>query len=689
MPWAKENLEPEPLLTREWLVANGIGGYASGTVGGACTRRFHGYLVAALPSPIGRVLMLNHLAEEVRLPDGRVAHLGGDELEGGIELHGMKALVEFRLETGLPVWRYQVDGIVFEKTLVMPHRQNTVFVLYRLLEGPARVRLRVRPSMHFRPHEARVDRPLGEPYAVTARADLYEIRGDPSLPPLRLAARGEGASFVLQRGSYRDIVYRVEARRGYDSRGTLWSPGYFRAELRRDLAVSLLASTEDWDTALAMDAEQAHAAEVGRRGRLLGAAQPEARSGFGAELVLAADQFIITPGSRPAETARAHAAGDEVRTVIAGYPWFTDWGRDTMISLEGLTLATGRREEAGYLVRTFSHYVREGLIPNLFPESGREALYHAADATLWYFHAIDRYLAATGDRRTLRVVLPVLFEIMERHSRGTRFGIGMDPEDGLLRQGVEQFPLTWMDARVDGWVVTPRRGKTVEVNALWYNALRLMERWARDEDRDEPARVYGQRAELVRASFNRRFWCAEAGCLYDVVDGEKGDDPAVRPNQLLAFSLPHEVLEPSRWSSVLDTVERELVTPYGLRSLARAHPDYRERYDGDLRSRDAAYHQGTVWAWLIGPFIDAWLKVHPDRPEQARKYLGAFGGHLGEACMGTISEIFDAEEPFTPRGCVAQAWSVAEALRAWVKTAPRPVTVSSPSERRSEGQPSL
>jgi predicted glycogen debranching enzyme len=357
-----------------------------------------------------------------------------------------------------------------------------------------------------------------------------------------------------------------------------------------------------------------------------------------------------------------------VRSVIAGYHWFTDWGRDTMISLEGLALTTGRHAEAGYILRTFARYVRDGLIPNFFPDGKTEGVYHTADATLWFFHALDRYLGYTGDHATLARLLPTLLEIVEHHTRGTRFGIGVDPRDGLLRQGQQGYQLTWMDAKVGDWVVTPRRGKAVEINALWYNALRLLEAWVRDERDGEEARPLAEQAERVQASFNARFWIAEQGYLYDVVDGEGGDDPSCRPNQLLAISLRHPVLDPEHWNSVLAVVERRLLTPVGLRSLAPGHPDYKPRYFGDLRARDAAYHQGTVWAWLIGPFLDAWLKVHPEDRAGARRRLEGFVPHLGEACVGSISEVFDAEPPFTPRGCIAQAWSVAEVLRCWVKT---------------------
>jgi predicted glycogen debranching enzyme len=366
--------------------------------------------------------------------------------------------------------------------------------------------------------------------------------------------------------------------------------------------------------------------------------------------------------------ARAHAYGDEVRTVIAGYHWFTDWGRDTMISLEGLTLTTGRHVEAGYILRTFAHYVRDGLIPNMFPEREHEGLYHTADATMWFFHAMQRYIDYTHDRLTLSLLYPTLKGIIANHVRGTRFGIRMDERDGLLTQGADGYQLTWMDAKVDDWVVTPRRGKAVEINALWFNALKLMERWAADHG--DMSADYRDLSERVRRSFNERFWHPEAGYLYDIVDvdGFQGlVDPKCRPNQVLAISLPNPVLIRERWPSVLNAVRDRLLTPVGLRSLAPGDADYKARYFGDLRARDAAYHQGTVWGWLVGPFVDAWLKVHPDDIEGARRTIDGFIPHLDDGCIGSISEVFDAEEPFTQRGCIAQAWSVAEVLRVWVK----------------------
>ncbi len=672
MPWAGvKTTGSEPLLTSEWLVTNGLGGFASGTVGGVASRRYHGLLIAALPAPLGRWVMLNHLTELVRLSDGTTALLGGEERVGGVlDLPGASYLTEFRLHMGLPIWHYEVGAVVIEKQILLPHGQNTVHICYRILEGTERVRLKLRPSLHFRPHEAAVDEKPAESCTVAVNHHRYEITAEgTALPPLRLYLHSEGPAFTLESKYFPNMLYRVEESRGYAAKGGLWSPGYFRGSLVPGHNVTLTASTESWETILALEPDQALAAECERRRRLFAAAHPAVQTGPAQELVLAADQFIITPAGRVEDSARAKAAGDEVRTVIAGYHWFTDWGRDTMISLPGLTLTTGRTLEAGYILRTFAYYIRDGLIPNMFPEGERQGLYHTADATLWYFQAINHYLDATGDRETLRLLLPKLQDIVEHHLRGTRFGIGVDPNDGLLRQGEQGYQLTWMDAKVGDWVVTPRRGKAVEINALWYNALRLLEGWLKEEGNEAAAKPVGGHADRARRSFNERFWNPAVGYLNDIVDGEKGDDPACRPNQIFAISLSHPVLDEARWPAILEIIKQRLLTPVGLRSLAPNHPDYKAKYYGDLRARDAAYHQGTVWAWLIGPFVDAWLKVHPHDQAGARKFLLGFVGHLGEAGIGSISEVFDAEEPFTPRGCIAQAWSVAEVLRCWAKTA--------------------
>jgi predicted glycogen debranching enzyme len=668
MPWpCKHDQTPEAEMNCEWLVTNGLGGYASGTLSGVITRRYHGYLVAALPAPFGRVMMLNDLSERVEFADGRAIQLTGESAGDHLS--------EFRLEAGSPVWRYEAADIALEKRLVLPHGQNTAFVNYSLLSGEQGVRLVLRPSIHFRPHETPVSAKLDSAYLLTVGDERYEVSDGSELPPLRLILEGENAALTVDRLRIERVTYKLEEQRGYPAVGDLWSPGFFHADLKKECDATLVVSSESWENMRALNPAAAVQSETERKRRLLSIASSQLAKDRGdfieqhptaAELVWAADQFIITPAGRTEDATRARAVGDEVRTVIAGYHWFTDWGRDTMISLEGLTLTTGRFSEAAWILRTFSHYIRDGLIPNLFPERQVEGLYHTADATLWFFHAIDRYTTTSRDRSVLQMVLPKLMDIFEWHVRGTAFGIGVDPKDGLLTQGAEGYALTWMDAKVDGWVVTPRRGKAVEINGLWYNALKLLAGWLSEEgSQDESVRV-SEYAEKARASFNARFWYEEGQHLYDVIDGPGGDDSACRPNQLLSFSLKYPILDQSRWEPVLRVAQNKLLTPVGLRSLSPDHKDYKAKYYGDLRSRDAAYHQGTVWAWLIGPFIDAWLKVHPGDFEGAGQFLSGFRPHLREACIGSISEIFDADPPFTSRGCIAQAWSVAEVLRCWL-----------------------
>jgi predicted glycogen debranching enzyme len=668
MNWAKES-DKETLLAREWLVTNGLGGYASGTVAGASTRRYHGLLIAAVSTAHGRMMMFNHLAETLHLPDGTQVLIGSEErARRDFDVHGAAHLNEFRLEDGMPVWQYEMRGTILEKRVLMPYMQNTVHIMYRIVSGDGPVRLDLRPSLHFRPHGDPVETPHVHPYTLFIRGNRYEVSGEANT--LRFFLYGEKAALTADGGAFREVFYREEAERGYGSRGRLWSPGHFTAMLSKDKPTTLVASTEEWAQMLVLKPEEAYAAECERCQSLLNSANPAARDGMGRDLVIAADQFLITPVGRTEHETRVQARGQQAHTVIAGYYWFTDWGRDTMISLEGLTLDTGRYQEAGWIIGLFADYIRDGLIPNLFPEGGSQGLYNTADATLWFFHALERYTRITGDKDLLRLLFPKLVGVIQHHVHGTRFNIGVDPADGLLRQGAEGYQLTWMDAKVDGWVVTPRRGKAVEINALWYNALCLMAQWAHEAGKEDVAREMVQRAEKARVSFNKRFWYAEGGYLYDVVDGEHGDDPSCRPNQIFSFSLPHPILDRVRWEPVLNVVKDRLLTPVGLRSLAPGHPDYKSKYFGDLRSRDAAYHQGTVWAWLIGPFIDAWLAVYPGDIQRARKFLDGFENAMNEACLGSISEVFDAESPFTPRGCIAQAWSVAEVLRCWIKTHP-------------------
>jgi predicted glycogen debranching enzyme len=663
--------DDNPETPREWLVTNGLGGYASGTVAGGVTRRYHGLLVAALPAPIGRVIFANHIQTLVVLPSGEMVSLE-PTFAGQPSRPDMAAaeLVEFRLELGLPVWRYESHGVVVEKRLVMPHRQNTTHVTYAVIGmNEEHVRIEIRLFMHIRHYDSAPKTSLPGPYVLTATDGRFEVTAADNLPPVRLLVKGPRSVLTLDATEHTS-GYVEELRRGYSHEGTVWTPGYFSFDLRRDASqATLVVSTESWETIAALAPDAALGAEQQRRRQVIARAPHVVRSGLAAELVLAADQFLITPATRAEDAARAQAIGSEPRTVIAGYHWFTDWGRDTMISLDGLTLQTGRVEEAALILQTFASYVKDGLIPNMFPDVESQGLYHTADASLWFFHAVDRYLTVSGDVALRRALLPTLRDVIEHHLRGTRFGIGVDPADGLLRQGAPGYQLTWMDAKVDDWVVTPRRGKAVEINALFYNALRLLEEWVRIEHGDAEAAPLARCAERTFAAFNERFWFDAGSYLFDLIDGEKGNDSACRPNQILAIALRYPVLAPAKWHRVLEVVRDRLLTRYGLRTLSRDHSDYQPRYYGDLRARDAAYHQGTVWPWLIGPFVDAWLRVAPEERATVHRTILAFDAHLNQAGVGTISEIFDAEPPYVPRGCIAQAWSVAEVLRVLAMTA--------------------
>ena len=605
----------DPHLTQEWLVTNGLGGYASGTVLGPITRRYHGLLIAALPNPFGRFMMLHGISERFRMAGKDVQFAGPRDFVGEGAAPPL-APVEFRLEYGLPVWVYDLWGCRIEKRVLMPFKQNTVYIQYRHVAGSGTIRLGLRPGIHFRNHDATVSSETGAEYMLSLTGSRIEISAGSERPVLRMNTTPQ-AGFTYEPKTV-TTDYLFERRRGYPSEGSLWSPGYFRSDLTPGSAVVLKGSTEPWEIIEALTYEEALATETSRRQCVIQNAELNSGDRVLDELVIAADQFLITPIGRREDIVRAHASGDEPLTVIAGYHWFTDWGRDTMISLEGLTLTVKRYKEAGWILRTFAQYVCDGLIPNLFPEGEKQGLYHTADASLWFFHAIARYLDATGDRATLRVILPKLHEIANAHIRGTRFGIHVDPQDGLLVQGAEGYQLTWMDAKVDDWVVTPRRGKAVEINALWYNALCLLSEWAAQEDEHGQSQVYRGYASRARESFNHRFWNPQKGYLFDVVDGESGggkpgNDDACRPNQLFAISLENPVLDEVHWHEIVDAATRFLLTPVGLRSLAPSEPEYKPRYDGDLRARDAAYHQGSVWAWLIGPYIDALARTYPER----------------------------------------------------------------------------
>lgn len=657
------------LIYGETLVTNGLGGYSSTAICGATTRKYHGILVSAFPV-LGRTVMLNYIEESVKLPNGKSYPLSIQEnTNEKINFKGF-SLKEFKLENGLPCWIYEIDGVKIEKKIFMVHQQNTVHLSYRQIDGNHPLELSLRPYFHIRHHESSVTTPGIFLQECNETGGLYEFKNS-DLPPMYIGFN-ESCKYTEETKTLKNILYRIEAERGYDSAGDLSSPGYCTSVLEPNKEIFFTASTETLEDLKAISIPEAYVAEFLRREALLVNAfkiTPQAESfHYTKELILAADQFIIVPVSRTADKAWAHAIGGDPRTIIAGYHWFTDWGRDTMISLEGLTLNTGRTHEADYILRTFAHHFRNGLIPNMFPDGKEEGTYITADATLWFFHALDRYYHYTKDQTIITDLLPKLLESIHFHIKGTDYGIHIDPKDGLLIQGCKHSALTWMDAKVGDFIVTPRRGKAVEINALWYNALQIAMEWLVKYDPNNPdLGLFQEMAAKCYESFNVKFWNEKDKCLYDIVEGENGNDDSCRPNQLFSISLKHPVLKEEYREPVIKTVREKLVTQYGLRTLSKESPNYKVFYHGNLFHRDSAYHQGTIWPWLIGPFIDAWLRVYPDKIGEAYGFLQDFNKHTSEGCLGTISEIFDAEKPFTHRGCIAQAWSVAEVFRSLCK----------------------
>ncbi len=635
---------------REWLVTNGLGGYASGTVAGVLTRRYHGLLVAALQPPVGRTLLLTKLDETVKCGGQRFPLFANCWRRDEVEPHGYHHLERFHLEGTIPVWTYACADALLEKRVWMEQGANTTYVRYDLRRASGPLALTIKVITNHREHHGNTH----------VEEHLVPLRVEQAAHGLKVSAHAGAVALYLlcdraeatpQHEWHRGYYLSVEAYRGLDALDDNLYAGLFEATLQPGEALTLVASTEP---ASDLDGSAAHARRRAYEGQLLDRAGPYLVPVSPAveQLVLAADQFVVRR-SLPGEAGGC--------SVIAGYPWFSDWGRDTMISLPGLTLATGRPEVAARILRTFACFVDQGMLPNRFPDAGQEPEYNTVDATLWYFEAIRAYHAMTGDNDLLRDLLPTLREIMDWHQRGTRYQIQVDPADGLLRAGEAGVQLTWMDAKVGDWVVTPRTGKPVEINALWYNALCCMAEFARKVG-ESPA-GYEAMAVRIYAGF-ARFWNRSTGFCFDVIDGPAGDDPALRPNQLLAVCLPHSPLTGEQQRAVVEACARHLLTSHGLRSLAPDDAAYIGHYGGDRRQRDAGYHQGTVWGWLIGPFVRAHLRAYRD-PAVARSFLAPLFRHLADHGVGSISEIFDGNPPFAPRGCIAQAWSVAELLHAW------------------------
>jgi len=640
---------------REWLVTNGLGGYASGTIAGLNTRCYHGLLIAALDPPRERTLLLTKLDETVTYDGGLYLLYTNRWGNGHLEPTGFQHLERFRLEGTTPVWSFACADALLEKRVWMQPEANTTYIRYDLRRAGAPLALSVKAIINYRDHH-------GNTYAGDWQMDVepvaHGLRVRPFAGATCLYLLSDQAEAIPQHEWYREYFLSVEDYRGLDPMDDNLYAGQFHATLHPGESLTLVASTDGspkLDGLLAYTERQAHerrlVAQAGIVSATDGTGMHSAMSAAVEHLVLAADQLIVHRSLPDASCGR---------TVIAGYPWFGDWGRDTMVSLPGLTLATGRPEIASLILRTFARFVDQGMLPNRFPDVGEAPEYNTADATLWYFEAIRAYYDATGDDDLLQELFPVLQDIIAWHQRGTRYHIQMDPNDGLLHAGEDGVQLTWMDAKVGDWVATPRIGKPVEINALWYHALSVLADFARRLG--NPAATYEALRDRARTGF-ARFWSDDHGYCYDVIDGD-GNDPALRPNQLLAVSLPHSPLSSKQQRAVVNVCARSLLTSHGLRSLAPDDLAYASHYGGGVRERDGAYHQGTVWSWLMGPFISAHFRVYGDR-EAARSFLVPFIYHLRDHGLGSVSEIFDGDPPFAPRGCIAQAWGVAELLRVW------------------------
>jgi len=627
-------------LTREWLETNGIGGFSSSTISGLNTRRYHGLLIAATKPPVGRLVMLSKL-EETLLIDGRRYELSSNQYPGVIHPQGFQYQTAFRFDP-FPTFTFEIDGVRLDKSVFMVQGENTTVVQYELRNADhSDIKLEIRPLIAFRDyhgttHENGVLNPHveSEPGQTTSRP--YS-----DLPALHLAH--DPAEIDPNGVWYRNFQYAIEQERGLDFAEDLFNPYTLVFEMNSRNKINIIASTAQHD---AGQADAYRKAEDERRSAN--------ETNLVTSLTTAANQFIVSRESG--------------ETVIAGYHWFADWGRDTMIALPGLTLVTGRWDVAKHVLAEFSKHIDQGMLPNRFPDAGEAPEYNTVDATLWLFEAVRSFMQHTGDDEFVRTSLySVLKDIIHWHVKGTRYQIHVD-DDGLLYSGEPGVQLTWMDAKVGDRVITPRHGKPVEIQALWYNALRVMEDLAARFNERNAQHEYGAMADKTRASFNQLFWNEQGGCLYDVINGETRDT-SIRPNQVIAISLTNTMITQERAVRILSVIERDLLTPRGLRTLAPSDPNYIGRYEGGPATRDGAYHQGTVWPWLMGPYITAYVKTFGRTAGQrfASLWLENFQPHLHEACLGQVSEIFDGDAPHAPRGCVAQAWSVAELLRAVVE----------------------
>ena len=639
--------------SREWLVTNGIGGYASGTVAGSQTRRYHGMLVAALQPPLGRTQLVSAIDEIVHYAGADFPLATHRWASGDIDPQGFLFLEDFHLEGSTPVWTYALADALLEKRVWMRQGENTTYIQYTFVRGSSALEMEWKALVNYRDFHSLTH--AGEwRMNITPVENGVKVLAFDGAAPLYL--KSSAATCEPRHEWYLGCYFAEETERGLSDREDRLFAALFRAKLEVGSSFTLVVSTE---AAAALDVETARAERANYEVKLFHDWQAKNETLAGEapswlwQLILAADQFIVKR-SLPEEP--------DGRSIIAGYHWFGDWGRDTMIALPGLTLATGRAGVARQILLAFSRCVDGGMLPNNFPDAGGKPEYNTVDAALWYFESLRQYFEATQDDVTLQKLFPILAGVIEAHVAGTRYNIHVDPTDGLLYAGEPGVQLTWMDAKIGDWVVTPRTGKPVEINALWINALETMAGFARSLAR--PGDAYEKLAAKTKKSF-QKFWNLDRNCCFDVIDSPGiGNDASLRPNQIFAVSLPVSPLTPQQQRAVVDICARRLLTSHGLRSLAPGETGYSGHYGGSPRDRDAAYHQGTVWGWLLGPFARAHFRVYRDR-EAALRFLEPLGRQIYASGLGTLSEIFDGDAPFTSRGCIAQAWTVAEVLHSW------------------------
>ena len=628
------------LTDLEWLETNGLGGYASATVAGSNSRRYHGILIAATQPPVGRVVLLSKLDETIVCGEEKF-ELSSNQYPGSVNPNGYIYLKSFSKEF-FPEWIYKLpNGIEIKKTIAAIQGENTTIITYEVIEGDEEVRIELLPLVSGKDFHSMVQSNWDINQYFNFTESVLEVKPYNSIPEIFISV--PDSEFFYNPNWYYNFEYNIERNRGSDYIEDLFSYGKISVNIKKGSPIGVIISTEN---PAGRDALALITKEEERRKRLIAKVESENEK----ILTLAADQFVVK-------------RGPYLKTIIAGYHWFSDWGRDTMIALPGLCLSTGRYDDARKILSAFARSISQGMLPNRFPDNGEAPEYNTVDATLWFFIAIKKYLEATKDREfVLTEILPIFKEIIHFHLKGTRFNIKSD-KDGFLNQGEEGQQLTWMDAKVGNWVVTPRIGLAVEIIALWYNALMIYAEMLLLNDEKLNAKIYSFQAKRIKDKFLDYFWNEEGQCLYDFVrDGYK--DPSVRPNQLFALSLPYTLIEGEKAKSVLKIVSEKLYTPFGLRSLSQDTPEYRGYYGGNQTERDGAYHQGTVWSWLLGPYVDAILNVKGEKGKaEVEKIIENISSHLKDACMGNISEIFDGDAPHTSRGCMAQAWSVGEILR--------------------------